>query len=195
MEQIVVPSYNQIIQESIQKYWERDSMSDYGLFTFKYKDVAEIIEKFHILYSELGIQKGDKIAICGRNLSRWGAAFFSIITYGAVAVPVLHEFHPSQIHDIVNHSEAKLLLVGDKVWPGLTASEMPNLEGIISLADYSILNSNTDKFAQAYEAVSKIYAQKYPNGIQPSDLNYHRDEAEELAIINTPAVQQATVRV
>ena len=184
MEQIVVPSYNQIIQESIQKYWDRDSMSDYGLFTFKYKDVAEIIEKFHILYSELGIQKGEKIAICGRNLSRWGAAFFSIITYGAVAVPILHEFHPSQIHDIVNHSEARLLLVGDKVWPSLTASEMPQLEGIISLADYSVLSSNTENFAKADASVKDIYAQKHPNGLQPSDLHYHRDEADELAIIN-----------
>ena len=184
MEKTIIPSYNQIVQESIQKYWDRNSMSDYGLFTFKYKDVAEIIEKFHILYSELGIQKGDKIAICGRNLSRWGASFFSIITYGAVAVPILHEFHPSQIHDIVNHSEAKLLLVGDKVWPGLTASEMPNLEGIISLADYSVLCSNTENFAKAYDSVKEIYAQKYPKGLQPSDLNYHKDEAEELAIIN-----------
>lgn len=184
MENITIPSYNLIVQESIQKYWDKDSMSDHGLFTFKYKDVAEIIEKFHILYTELGIQKGDKIAICGRNLSRWGAAFFSIITYGAVAVPILHEFHPSQIHDIVNHSESKLLLVGDKVWPGLTASEMPGLEGIISLADYSVLNSNTEKFAQAYASIKEIYAQKYPNGIQPSDLKYHKDEDDELAIIN-----------
>lgn len=184
MEQIVIPSYNQIVQESIQKYWNCDSMSDYGLFTFKYKDVAEIIEKFHILYNELGIQKGDKIAICGRNLSRWGAAFFSIITYGAVAVPILHEFHPSQIHDIVNHSESRLLLVGDKVWPSLTADEMPNLEGIISLADYSILCSNNEKFSQAYSSVDDIYTRKYPNGLQPTDLNYHKDDAEELAIIN-----------
>lgn len=184
MEQIVVPSYNLIVQESIQKYWDCDSMSDYGLFTFKYKDVAEIIEKFHILYAELGIKKGDKIALCGRNLSRWGAAFFSVITYGAVAVPILHEFHPSQVHDIVNHSESRLLLVGDKVWPGLTATEMPDLEGIISLADYSVLSSNTEKFAQAYAAVDTIYARKYPNGLQPSDLHYHKDEAEELAIIN-----------
>ncbi len=184
MENITIPSYNLIVQESIQKYWDKDSMSDHGLFTFKYKDVAEIIEKFHILYTELGIQKGDKIAICGRNLSRWGAAFFSIITYGAVAVPILHEFHPSQIHDIVNHSESKLLLVGDKVWPGLTDSEMPGLEGIISLADYSVLNSNTEKFAQAYASIKEIYAQKYPNGIQPSDLKYHKDEDDELAIIN-----------
>ena len=184
MEQIVIPSYNQIVQESIQKYWNCDSMSDYGLFTFKYKDVAEIIEKFHILYHELGIQKGDKIAICGRNLSRWGAAFFSIITYGAVAVPILHEFHPSQIHDIVNHSESRLLLVGDKVWPSLTADEMPNLEGIISLADYSILCSNNEKFSQAYSSVDDIYTRKYPNGLQPTDLNYHKDDAEELAIIN-----------
>ena len=184
MEQIVIPSYNQIVQESIQKYWNCDSMSDYGLFTFKYKDVAEIIEKFHILYNELGIQKGDKIAICGRNLSRWGAAFFSIITYGAVAVPILHEFHPSQIHDIVNHSESRLLLVGDKVWPSLTADEMPNLEGIISLADYSILCSNNENFSQAYSSVDDIYTRKYPNGLQPTDLNYHKDDAEELAIIN-----------
>ncbi len=184
MENITIPSYNLIVQESIQKYWDKDSMSDHGLFTFKYKDVAEIIEKFHILYTELGIQKGDKIAICGRNLSRWGAAFFSIITYGAVAVPILHEFHPSQIHDIVNHSEAKLLLVGDKVWPGLTASEMPDLEGIISLADYDVLCSNTDKFAQAFAAVDGIYAARYPQGIQPADIHYHRDEADELAIIN-----------
>ena len=198
MEQIVVPSYNLIVQESIQKYWDCDSMSDYGLFTFKYKDVAEIIEKFHILYAELGIKKGDKIALCGRNLSRWGAAFFSVITYGAVAVPILHEFHPSQVHDIVNHSESRLLLVGDKVWPGLTATEMPDLEGIISLADYSVLSSNTEKFAQAYAAVNTIYAQKYPNGIQPSDLHYHKDEAEELAIMPlsiTPVVLPATARV
>lgn len=179
-----MPSYNRIIQESIQKYWECDSMSDYGLFTFRYKDVAEIIAKFHILYETIGIQKGDKIAICGRNLSRWGAAFFSIITYGAVAVPILHEFHPSQVHDIVNHSEAKLLLVGDKVWPALTASEMPALSGIISLADYGLLSSSNEQFTQAYEAVEELYTKKYPNGIQPSDLNYHVDEAEELAIIN-----------
>ena len=184
MEQIIVPSYNQIVQERVQKYWDCNSMSDYGLFTFKYKDVAEIIETFHILYNELGIQKGDKIAICGRNLSRWGAAFFSIITYGAVAVPILHEFHPSQVHDIVNHSEARLLLVGDKVWPALTASEMPNLEGIISLADYSVFCSNTEKFSQAYASVDDIYAQKHPNGLQPSDIHYHKDEADELAIIN-----------
>ncbi|MBO7068802.1 MAG: AMP-binding protein [Bacteroidaceae bacterium] len=184
MGQIVVPSYNKIVQESIQKYWDRDSMSDHGLFTFKYKDVAEIIEKFHILYAELGIQKGDKIALCGRNLSRWGAAFFSIITYGAVAVPILHEFHPSQVHDIVNHSEAKLLFVGDKVWPALTASEMPVLEGIISLADYSILNSSTQKFAESFANASQIYARKYPQGIQPSDLDYHKDQPDELAIIN-----------
>jgi len=184
MNQVKVPSYNQIVQECIQKYWECDSMSDYGLFTFKYKDVAEIIEKFHILYESLGIKKGDKIALCGRNLSRWGAAFYSIITYGAVAVPILHEFHPSQVHDIVNHSESKLLLVGDKVWPFLSASEMPNLEGIISLADYSVYHSNTDKFADAFATMDRKYEQKYPDGVQPSDLHYHIDEPDELAIIN-----------
>ena len=90
-----IPSYNEMIRQSIQNYWFLDSMSDYGLFTFQYKDVARIIEKLHILFEQAGIKPGDKIALCGRNLSRWGAAFFGILTYGAVAVPILHEFHPS----------------------------------------------------------------------------------------------------
>ena len=127
MDTTIVPSYNEMILKSIQEHWFLDSMSDYGVFTLQYKDVARIIEKLHILFEEAGIKPGDKIALCGRNLSRWGAAFFSVLTYGAVAVPVLHEFHPSQVHDIINHSEAKLLFVGDKVWPALNADEMPDL--------------------------------------------------------------------
>ena len=121
METVQVPSYNKMIQQSIHDHWFLNSMSDYGESTLQYKDVARIIEKMHILFEHAGIQKGDKIALCGRNQSRWGAAFLSILTYGAVAVPILHEFHPSQVHDIVNHSDAKLLFVGDKVWPKLNA--------------------------------------------------------------------------
>ena len=123
-----VQSFNKEIEKSILNHWDMNAMSDYGVCTFQYKDVARIIEKMHILYEHAGIQKGDRIALCGRNLSRWGAAFFSILTYGAVAVPILHEFHPSQVHDIVNHSGAKLLFVGDHVWPKLEAEAMPGLE-------------------------------------------------------------------
>ena len=159
MDTTIVPSYNEMIRQSIQDHWFLDSMSDYGLFTLQYKDVARIIEKLHILFEQAGIQPGDKIALCGRNLSRWGAAFFGILTYGAVAVPILHEFHPSQVHDIVNHSESKLLFVGDKVWPTLNGDEMPNLQGIISLVDYSLLVCRNDKHAYARENLNRLFGE------------------------------------
>ena len=138
----------------------------------------------HILFEEAGIQKGDKIALCGRNLSRWGAAFFSILTYGAVAVPILHEFHPSQVHDIVNHSESKLLFVGDKVWPALNADEMPDLQGIISLVDYSLLVSRNEKLTYARENLNRLFGEKFPSRFLPELLSYHKDEPDELAVLN-----------
>lgn len=173
-----------MIKESIQKHWELDSMSDLGQTTFKYSDIAVIIEKMHIIFEHAGIQKGDKIALCGRNLSRWGAAYFSILTYGAVAVPILHEFHPSQVHDIVNHSEAKILFVGDKVWPTLTASEMPALEAIISLADYSLLVTGKETMTTVFNNLDEMFSERFPNGLKPEMISYHMDEPDELALIN-----------
>ena len=173
-----------MIRQSIQDHWFLDSMSDYGVFTFQYKDVARVIEKLHILFEQADIKPGDKIALCGRNLSRWGAAFFSILTYGAVAVPILHEFHPNQVHDIVNHSESKLLFVGDKVWPNLNADEMPELQGIISLADYSLLVCRNDKLAYARENLNRLFGEKFPNRFLPECLSYHKDQPDELAVLN-----------
>ncbi|MBQ7462012.1 MAG: AMP-binding protein [Bacteroidaceae bacterium] len=179
-----VPSYNEMILQSIKDHWFLDSMSDYGVFTLQYKDVARIIEKLHILFEQAGIQKGDKIALCGRNLSRWGAAFFSILTYGAVAVPILHEFHPSQVHDIVNHSESKLLFVGDKVWPALNADEMPDLQGIVSLVDYSLLVSRNEKLTYARENLNRLFGERFPSRFLPELLSYHKDQPDELAVLN-----------
>ena len=179
-----IPSYNEMIRQSIQDHWFLDSMSDYGLFTFQYKDVARIIEKLHILFEQADIKPGDKIALCGRNLSRWGAAFFSILTYGAVAVPILHEFHPSQVHDIVNHSESKLLFVGDKVWPNLNADEMPDLQGIISLTDYSLLVCRNDKLAYARENLNRLFGEKFPSRFLPECLSYYKDQPDEMAVLN-----------
>ena len=173
-----------MIRQSIQDHWFLDSMSDYGLFTFQYKDVARIIEKLHILFEQADIKPGDKIALCGRNLSRWGAAFFSILTYGAVAVPILHEFHPSQVHDIVNHSESKLLFVGDKVWPNLNADEMPDLQGIISLTDYSLLVCRNDKLAYARENLNRLFGEKFPSRFLPECLSYYKDQPDEMAVLN-----------
>lgn len=184
MKSTEVPSYNQMILQSIQDHWFMNAMSDYGISTFQYKDVARIIEKLHILFEEAGIQQGDKIALCARNQSRWGIAFFSILTYGAVAVPILHEFHPSQIHDIINHSESKLLFVGDKVWPNLNADEMPELQGIISLADYSLLVSRNDKLAYARENLNRLFGEKFPNRFLPEMLSYYQDKPDEMAVLN-----------
>ena len=184
METVQVPSYNKMIQQSIHDHWFLNSMSDYGESTLQYKDVARIIEKMHILFEHAGIQKGDKIALCGRNQSRWGAAFLSILTYGAVAVPILHEFHPSQVHDIVNHSDAKLLFVGDKVWPKLNAEEMPALEGVISLVDYGLLVCHNDKLTYARENLNRLFGEKFPSRFLPKYLKYHQDQPNEMAVLN-----------
>ena len=146
-------SFNACVQQSLQKFWNLDGLSDYGVQTFQFKDVARVIEKLHIVFEASGIKPGDKVAICGRNSARWGMAFFATLTYGAVAVPILHEFLPEQIHDIVNHSEAKLLFVGDQVWPKLNADRMPALEGIIgnNNDEFSLLLGRTEKVKYARE--------------------------------------------
>lgn len=177
-------SYNGIIAESIRKYWENDSLTDYGIQTYKYKDVARQIENLHIIFENAGIKPGDKIGLCGRNMSNWGISFFSVITYGAVAVPILHEFHPTQVHDIVNHSEAKMLFVGDNVWKTLNADEMPALEGIICIKDFELLVSRSEKLSYACENINLLFGQKYPQNFLPEHVNYHKDQPEELAIIN-----------
>ncbi len=179
-----VTSFNQMIERSIKEYWNLNSLSDYGILTLQYKDVARIIEKMHILFEHSGIVPGDKIAICGRNQCRWGAAFLSIITYGAVAVPILHEFHPEQIHDIVNHSDAKLLFVGDLVWKKLDPDRMPNLEGIISLTDHHLEISRNEKLTFARENLNRLFGEKYPLNFRAEHVHYREDKPDELALIN-----------
>ena len=170
----------------MQKYWDRDGLSDYGVQTFQYKDVARIIEKLHIILEASGVRHGDKVAICGRNSSRWGIAFFATLTYGAVAVPILHEFHPEQIHDIVNHSEAKLLFVGDQVWPKLNADKMPHLEGIFgnSSDEYTLLVGRTEKVRYARENLNRLFGAKYPMNFRARDIHYYEDKPDELAVLN-----------
>ena len=179
-----VTSYNQMIADSIKEHWNLDALSDYGVMTLQYKDVARIIEKMHILFEHSGIKPGDKIAICGRNQCRWGAAFFSIITYGAVAVPILHEFHPEQIHDIVNHSDARLLFVGDAVWKKLNPDMMPALEGVISLTDHHLEISRNEQLTYARENLNRLFGEKYPLNFRAEHVSYYQDKPEELALIN-----------
>lgn len=179
-----VPSFNMMLRDSIGRYWDCDSMSDLGQDTYKYSDVARHIRRMHILFEKAGVGRGDKIALCGRNNSRWGMAFFAILTYGAVAVPILHEFHPSQVHDIVNHSEARLLFVGDRVWPTLDAGKMPALEGIISLADYSLLTAGNASLIAAHAGLDALFDRLHPQGFTNDSISYYRDEPDGMAIIN-----------
>lgn len=177
-------SFNQCLQNSICENWNLNSMSDYGEFTLQYNDVARIIEKLHIVFEQVGIQPGDKIALCGRNQSRWGVAFFAILTYGAVAVPILHEFHPEQVHNIITHSESKLLFVGDQVWGKLDPEQMPTLTGVLSNTDYNVLFSRDEKLQETRNNLNRLFGEKYPDHFSPDCIKYHHDEPEELAIIN-----------
>lgn len=180
-----IPSFNQLIQDSIVRNWDRDALTDYKGATLQYHDVARKIEKLHIMFENSGVVKGDKIALCGRNSSAWAAAFLAVLTYGAVAVPILHEFTAEQIHDTVNHSDAKLLFVGDVVATQITPDKMPKLEGIIYIPDYSLVISRTEKLTYAREHLNEMFGKKYPKFFRKEHVHYYIEESpEELALIN-----------
>ena len=180
-----VPSFNQLIQESIINNWDLDALTDYKGATLQFHDVARKIEKLHILFENSGVVKGDKIALCGRNSSQWAVAFLATLTYGAVAVPILHEFMAEQIHNIVNHSDAKLLFVGDHVATQIDPMQMPHLEGIINNPDYSLMISRTDKLTYAREHLNELYGKKFPKYFRKEHVNYYKEaNGEEMAMIN-----------
>lgn len=172
------------IENSIKNNWDLDALTDYNGATLQYKDVARKIEKIHIIFEESGVKKGDKIALCGRNSSHWGVAFLASVTYGAVAVPILHEFKADNVHNIVNHSEAKLLFVGDIVWENLNEAAMPLLEGILTVDDFSLLVSRSKKLDYAREHLNEMFGKKFPKNFRQEHIKYHEEEREELAIIN-----------
>ena len=177
-------SFNRYIQKTIIDNWNHDALTDYQGVTLQFHDVARKIEKLHILFENAGVAQGDKIAICGRNSAHWAVAFLATLTYGAVAVPILHEFNAEQIHNIVNHSESKLLFVGDYIVKTIKADEMPALEGIINLPDFSLFVSRSQKLDYAREHLNLMFGSKYPRAFRAEHVNYHIDEPEELALIN-----------
>ena len=180
-----IPSFNGIIEKSIIDNWNLDALTDYKGATLQYHDVARKIEKLHIMFENSGVVKGDKIALCGRNSANWAVAFLATLTYGAVAVPILHEFTPDQVHNIVNHSDAKLLFVGDIVATTIDATKMPALEGIIYIPDYSLVISRTDKLTYAREHLNEIFGKKYPKYFRAEHVHYYREaNGDELAMIN-----------
>ena len=180
-----IPSFNELIEKAIIDCWDHDALTDYKGTTLQYHDVARKIEKLHILFENGGVAKGDKIALCGRNSSAWACAFLATLTYGAIVVPILHEFTADQIHNIVNHSEAKFLFVGDIVATQVDATKMPGLEGIIYIPDYSLVVSRTDKLTYAREHLNEMFGQKYPKYFRKEHVKYYREQnPDELAMIN-----------
>ena len=180
-----IPSFNALIQKSIVDHWDMDALTDYKGATLQYHDVARKIEKLHIMFENSGVVKGDKIALCGRNSANWAVAFLATLTYGAIAVPILHEFMADQIHNIVNHSDAKLLFVGDVVATQIDATKMPGLEGIIYIPDYSLVVSRTDKLTYAREHLNEMFGIKYPKYFRKNHVNYYMEQnPDELAMIN-----------
>ena len=177
-------SFLRLIENSIKNNWDLDALTDYKGATLQYKDVARKIEKIHIMFEAVGIKKGDKIALCGRNSSHWGVTFFATLTYGAVIVPILHEFKADNIHSIVNHSGARFLFVGDRVWENLNEEMMPNLEGIILVNDFSTLISRSEKLTYAREHLNEEFGKKYPKNFRPEHVHYHQDEPDELAVLS-----------
>lgn len=180
-----IPSFNAMIEKTIVNHWDGDALTDYKGKTLQYHDVARKIEKLHIMFEACGLQKGDKVALCGRNSAMWAVAFLATLTYGAVAVPILHEFLPDQIHNIVNHSDAKLLFAGDVVATQIDTTKMPNLEGIIYIPDYSLIVSRTEKLTYAREHLNEVYGQRYPKYFRQQHVHYYREQSpDELALIN-----------
>lgn len=177
--------YVGLIQKSIIDHWDKNALTDYKGATLQYKDVARKIEKLHILFENAGVVEGDKIAICGRNSAHWAVAFLATLTYGAVAVPILHEFKAEQVHNIVNHSDAKLLFVGDVVWTTIDPEAMPALEGIIYLPDFMLQLSRNERLTEARENLNAFYGQKYPKFFRQEHVNYRpAPEGDALALIN-----------
>lgn len=177
-------SFIALIEQSIKTNWYLNALTDYKGITLQYRDVARKIEKIHILLENAGIEKGDKIAICGLNSAHWTVTYLAVITYGAVVVPILHEFKADQVHNIVNHSEARLLFVGDQIWENLNEAAMPHLEGIIELKDFGVPVSRSEKLAYARDHLNEIFGHKFPCRFRPDDISYEKEKSEDLAIIN-----------
>ena len=177
-------SVNKIFEEAFKKNWERPAISNYQGVTLKFGDVARRMEKLHIMFEECGLQRGDKVAICSRNQANWAVSFLAAMTYGAVPVPLLHEFKSANIHHLVNHSEAKILFVDDVIWEGLSETEMPDLHAIIQVNTFKLLYAKDETIVNAREHLNELFGKKYPMSFTPDALDYYEDSAEELAIIN-----------
>ncbi|MDD3034046.1 MAG: AMP-binding protein [Bacteroidales bacterium] len=177
-------SLNLILERSFKENWDNAALSDYKGITLHYRDVARRIEKLHIVFEICGLKKGDRISICSKNQANWGVVFLSALTYGAVAVPILHEFKPGNIHHIVSHSDSRILFVGEHIWEQMNGTEMPDLDAVIQISDFSILYAKDPLIYETREHLNEMFGKKYPKNFRSEHVHFHEDTHEELAVIN-----------
>jgi len=177
-------SVNKLFEASFKENWDRPAISNYQGATMHYRDLARRIAKLHIMFEECGLEKGDKVALCSRNQANWAVSFLAAMTYGAVPVPLMHEFKPSNIHYLVNHSEAKVLFVDEVIWENVVETEMPELQAIIQVNTFQLLYAANERITDARARLNELFGKKYPMAFTPECVNYHEDQANELAIIN-----------
>lgn len=173
-----------LIENSIRNNWDRLALTDFNGVSYQYGDIARKVAKLHLLYEHAGIKHGDKIALCGRNSSQWAVAFIATITYGAVAVPILHEFKPDNVHHLVSHSDARLFFTDDSIWENLDPESMNGLEGVIKLNDYSLLMCRNAKLEDARKRLNELFGKKYPERFTAADVGYRKEPPEDVAVIN-----------
>ncbi len=177
-------SVNKLFEKSFRENWDRPALSNYQGDTFTYGELATKIELLHMGFQACGLKKGDKIAICGRNQANWAVSFLATMTYGAVPVPLLHEFKPGNIHYLVNHSQAKAFFVDEMIWENLSEEEMPGLVVIVSMKDLKYIYSKSEEMQRIRNGIFRAFLEKHPDRLHPQDLDYYEDSADELALIN-----------
>ena len=177
-------SLNAILEESVRRNWERPSLSDFKGATHTFGGVAEMIAKLHILFEAADVKPGDKVAICGKNSAKWATAFIACLTSGAVAVPILHEFKPETIRHLVNHSDAKLLFIDEAIWKHLDHVDLPSLEGVIFISEFGMPYSKSQDLSTAHDNIDKFFRDKYPHGFNAKDIDWYKDNPDDLAVIN-----------
>ena len=177
-------SINKLLEKSFKENWDTPALSNYQGVTLFYRDVARRIAKLHIAFEQCGLSKGDKVAICSRNQANWGVCFLATMTYGAVAVPLLHEFKPGNIHHLVNHSDAKVLFVDEMIWENLSIEDMPDLQVVVQINTLTLLFARPAELADIREHLNESFGRKYPEAFSASDISYYEDSADELAVIN-----------
>ena len=174
----------QYIQDSIRNNWENLALTDFNGVSYQYRDIARKVAKLHLLYAHAGIKRGDKIALCGKNSSQWAVAFLATMTYGAVAVPILHEFKPDNIHHLVSHCDARLFFTDDAIWENLDPASMTKLEGVVNLSDFSLLMSRNTRLKEARQRLNELFGKKYPERFTPEDVVYSKEKESDVAVIN-----------